>query len=328
MMKLTALFFAIASLYGQDPASQPQRCGRGVSETVLPNNVVIVAGNGETSATSSVVIQPANCSSAAQTIPIIGTQIVTTCTLDDGQMVVIATVGAGDDDISILDVRNGHLLAAFTGLDSAISPDGHWLIRRDFYPPQSQVKFSEEYLLYDLTKSAADNRAAGVTVYTESAKGRVIYPMVENGTPFEHSDLPEKQTHSFRDLTFHWASDSAAVLFADSVKESLSVVLITFQGTSTEAYVHPVSANAICLPGDQTAPDQKLLKLAQVGLGPEVNGDRLIDLQFQSYDEVACKPKAITVQMKDFTPVELEVPPPPPRRQESIQRQALPIPRR
>jgi hypothetical protein len=184
-----------------------------------------------------------------------------------------------------------------------------------FYPAHSDAPFSDEYLLYDLTKDRAGNTMPGVTQYTEGMRGRVVYPAVDRGTPFESFNLPSNEQHSASSIRYYWASDSSAALFADSVEGTLSVVLVRTDSEPPKTYVHAITASEVCEQGADgriTGPGAVDLLLSDADVGVEQGGDRTITARFRPNfpDEGACRTKQVVLHESDFKPAPLEVHPP------------------
>jgi hypothetical protein len=193
-------------------------------------------------------------------------------------------------------------LDSFYAYNPAVSPDQHWLVFRDFYPPMSEVPWSEEYLIYDLRKDKAGNVSPNLTPYTSDITGRVVYPVVLNNTPFEHSALPDNQMHSFRSNSFYWSGDSRMVLFADSVQKDLSIVLLEIEGDRISAFKHQLLASQICAQGSNAD-----LGAVWVSLSDAVIGTNFMHLQFRSDDYGICKPLPLTLTQSDFKAAQPEV---------------------
>ena len=179
------------------------------------------------------------------------------CPISQDRILVFGQAIPGAYHTDLIDVKAAKLVDEFdTWFAPVISPDHRWLIMRAFYPARSDVPFSEEYLMYDLAKDRAQNTMANVTVYTEEMRGRTVYPAVDRGIPFEHSGLSDNETHLARSTWFYWASDSSAVLFADSVQETISLVLVRTDSEAPRTYVHPITPSETCEQGpDGTCQD-------------------------------------------------------------------------
>ena len=74
-----------------------------------------------------------------------------------------------------------------------MSPDQHWLIIRKFFPVHMDVPYTEEYLLYDLTKDGAGNRQPGVGLDEPADVGRPVYPVGLKNTDIDNINVPEEK---------------------------------------------------------------------------------------------------------------------------------------
>jgi len=165
---------------------------------------------------------------------------------------------------------------------------------------------SEEYLLYDLRKDRSSNRARDIPPDDMDRAGRVIYPLVRNAEPFPNTLLPANRTHEFRSESFYWKEDSAAVLFADSVAETveerLSLVLVYTKEAGQRAWTYSVTPDDVCTELD--VPAQELtLSDAKILTTP---GGLLIRASFSS-SNLHCGPRALEISASQFAPAELEV---------------------
>jgi len=232
------------------------------------------------------------------------------CPIASGRYLVFGRTSANSYQVFILNGDTGGIADKFEAYDPVVSPDQHWLVRRDFYSGHSEVPFSEEYLLYDLTRDAAGNTAGTPTPYTEGMRGRVIYPVVADEKPFEHAAyaLPEQQMHVFRSNSFYWSSDSRAVLLADSVQDALSLVLLVLYPGGPKAFVHPVVPTEVCEQGPEGNINKETWLMLSQG---EVDAKgQIIQAHFRSLDEGDCRPKFLVLSLADFRPAAVEVHPP------------------
>ena len=168
---------------------------------------------------------------------------------------------------------------------------------RKFYPGGVQTTVSQEYLLYDLSKTSSQNRAPGIIPNDRTSIGRSVYPLGQRNLPFDNIGLPEDQVHEFRSTSFFWAPGSSAVIFADSVQNALSLVLITIGDNGrTASYVHPIPSSWLCRDADGTHPAALSNVPFQQLHGPQ--------LQFQvelTSTELGCAPRVWLLQIQDFT---------------------------
>jgi hypothetical protein len=147
-------------------------------------------------------------------------------------------------------------------------------------------------------------------------RGRVVYPAVDRGTPFESFNLPPNEQHNSRSTWYYWASDSSAVLFADSVEAVVSVVLVRTDSDPPRTYVHAITPSEFCEQGPDGkiagGPGSTSLMLSDADVGPEQGGDRTITARFSPLapDEGGCRTKQAVLHESDFKPAPLEAHPP------------------
>jgi hypothetical protein len=307
------IVFAI-SIFGQITQSNPGLCGDEGRSVPLPSNIWAVTG---TSGVLSTVFLKTNNSDTPAQIPLKAANIEQVCPIGNDRLLVFGATIPGAYLVAIVSTQTGTLLDSFDSYEPVVSPDQHWLVSRDFYPPQSEIPFSEEYLLYDLTKDSAANHAPGSTVYTANMAGRVVYPVVNQGTPFEHSGLPQDQRHRFASDSFYWSPDSKTFLFGDTVNGRLSAILVAVSGAGIHTYDHPITATAACEQGKLGNVPASSLVISHAEVGPFKN-TQTIDLQFRSSDYGMCRPKTLTLDIQDFRPAAMEVHEPLHRRDRSV----------
>lgn len=283
-------------LYGQITQDKPELCGKPDAVSV-PRNIVA-------SEFTLTVTLPGAATGVETTY--LG-RVVQVCPIASNRYLVFIDTLRSSYQIIILNGETGAVVEKFLAYNPEVSPDQHWLVWRAFYAGMSQVPASEEYLLYDLTKDAAENTVPAPTVYTQHLRGRVIYPAVAEGRPFEHMDLPEKQQHSFYSNSFYWSSDGTAIVFADRVQGLMSIVLVVLDPRGPKTFVHRVTSGEVCAQGSKGNILQASIMLSQA----EVNANlRSVQMQFRSSDEGACSPGLLTLNWADFEPAALEDHPP------------------
>ena len=163
----------------------------GVSITVTPGQgtAVLMVGRGDTI-----------------TLPGVQDEIAQVCPIANDKLLIFGSA-AGAYNIVVFDEAHRKVTYSFYAYDPKLSPDQRWIISRLFYPPQSEVGFSEEYVLYDLSKSAKKNSTAATDQVASEAE-RVIYPLVDTGQQLERTALPPEHTHKFCSDNFYWSPDS------------------------------------------------------------------------------------------------------------------------
>ena len=234
------------------------------------------------------IVFPAIMESVQQVCPIAGDELV--------------VFGVGTPplyNIEIVHLTDGLLLDSFYGYTPVIAPNQHWLARRRFYPTHAGA--SEEYLIYDLTQDWNHNREPGIGRSDMDLVGKVMYPAVAGNWPFYSDHLPPDQTHRFRSDSFYWAPDSGAVVFADSVEEHLSLVLVSIEDDKFRAYLYRLTDSEAC-PGG-TVMWQPMLSSAEISL--PINGRREIHAAFR-VGTSPCR-ETLTLQSDDFRPAIPEV---------------------
>lgn len=205
------LISAVWPVWGQIAQSHPEYCGipGGANPSLPPDisatidqtdgHVVLYIGRG---GTATAVSLPDSWIS----------EIAEICPLSDGRLAVFADSGA--TEVFIVDKVKASVVDWFSAYFPAMSPDQRWIVYRKFYPLHG-VEAGDELLIYDLTKTPAQNRPEG-GYESKQTPGRVIFPPGPNDLPYANIGVPSDRMHfSGRDL--YWAADSRALLFTDRV---------------------------------------------------------------------------------------------------------------
>ena len=271
---------------GQIAQDKPGLCGLPGASIPLPDGIATFS-DPDLGVSTLMIARPGSPAPAA--LRFASGRVDEVCPLGAGRLLIFGFNGVCYS-IAIVDRNSAKLDDSFDVYEPAVSPDRHWLLFRAFYAPQAEMEFSDEYLLYDLTKDAAGNTAPDRPPYTENLRGRVVYPAVKDGTPFEQPFLPANQMHYFPSKSFFWAPDSSAVVFADGVEKTLSIVMVQIGSGAPQAFVRPVAAAEACEQESSNLPTLPL-RLIEATVGPAKGGDRAIDLHFESSDMIACRPR-------------------------------------
>ena len=177
----------VSSSFCQIDQDHPELCGKPGGTVPLPPN--IAAAIDRSIGQGDLFLGSGN-SATKISLPGVVNKIAEVCPLSDGRLVVFAESGYSTN-IDIVD-RAGALLKddiwAFT---PAMSPDQRWLAYRKFYPRHTELPVSEEYLLYDLTKSAGQNRRFDVTLDDHDDAGTPVYPWGRRISAVTTSECPE-----------------------------------------------------------------------------------------------------------------------------------------
>jgi hypothetical protein len=105
------------------------------------------------------------------------------------------------------------------------------------------------------------------------------------------------QVHVFRSKSFFWSEDSQAVVFTDSVRGSLSAVLVRIDHGIPTTLVRPLSTADVCEIGANTAP------IATVTLSEARIRDAVEDTEIQmsfTSSSSDCKAKTVTLRAAEF----------------------------
>jgi hypothetical protein len=169
-MKLTistilfSLLFMLPS-FSQISQTHPELCGKPDGSVPLPPNVSATVdrsiGQGD------LFLGPSDSAVKISIPEVVADVIDEVCPISGGRLVVFGSVGYELKNINIIDSAKAALLDSFDGFTPAMSPNQRWLVYRKFYPFHTELPVSEEYLLYDLSKTPAQNRPSGITLSEE-----------------------------------------------------------------------------------------------------------------------------------------------------------------
>ena len=166
-------------------------------------------------------------------------EIAEVCPLSSGSWVVFGDYGA--TEVFIVDPSKKALVDSFSAWYPVISPNQRWIAFVKAFPLHG-VNGSDQYLLYDLTKSPAENRPDG----NVSDLGRVIFPPGHENYPGSNIDLPESQQH-LGGRRIYWAPDSRAIAFEDRIVEGPGVVVVTLNDNGIpSALRHALTPAELC----------------------------------------------------------------------------------
>lgn len=295
--KTCLLFLLLCCLtnkaHAQISQDRPELCGS-VESARLPDGISISTAVGQGTSELSI-----NYPKATIRLPGVQDEIRQVCSIPGHRILVFGAAG-GSYNVTIVDLAHGVVADSFYAYDPVTSPDQHWIVSRAYYPPRSQVRFSEEYLLYDLTKSREANQLVPASPQADLA-GLVIYPVVKNGTPFERTALSEEQVHTFCSSSFYWSSDSRFLVFGDCLNEAFSVILLDTQSLITKT--HALESSDICEQDDETTGVDA--KLAGVSFQLGSDGQRSINIRLILPKE-ACGDRSVLLSPTDFAPAEPE----------------------
>ena len=296
-----------ASCAAQVMQSHPELCGRPGTSIPVPAGVRWVPpADDDATYTSTLFLNNA----AGESSIAVGPTMDQICPLPGDQLVLFGEFNE-NYEIDRVDRKTAMILDTFEGRDPMMSPDQRWLIRRPWRHFRSQVSNSEEYLLYNLTASAEQNKMKGLTPLTEGLVGRPVYPIPNDGIPFEFEGQPPEMTHTFRSDAFHWAPDSSAVAFADSVMDKISMVVVQIHPDGPSTLVVPIDVSGVCQPQVSDDPNYPFYPVPTVDRVDFGSSGTLI-IHFAP--DNSCKSEQRTLRLDDFRPPKPEVHEAPKRR--------------
>ena len=304
------LLFSIVIVFpalGQINQISPEVCGTPNIAVPLPPNIraTLDPSTGEGSLYIGV-----GDTSRKISLPGVVNEVDEVCPLKDGRLAVFAFAEKGGlGEVYLINRADGSLLDYLWGFAPAMSPNQRWLVYRKFYPARTELPVSEEYLLYDLTKSPAQNRPPGIALSDYANVGSAIFPVGQKNLEGDNIELlPPEQQHGvgsgYSGPGFFWAPDSRAVAFGDFVQQKLSIVLVTLDAqANTTASVYPVSLAGRCSP---PIASNQLAYISRIDVGNKEVNDRPIRIDFWSGDE-ACSPKSLDIRSSDYQPPKAEI---------------------
>jgi hypothetical protein len=275
--------------------ASPDLCGLG-GPVRIPDgiSIIIIQGQG-----TALLTMTADHQHTIQ-LPGVQDEIAEVCPISSDRLLIFGSA-AGAYNVVIFDRKHETVADSFYAYDPKVSPDQRWLVSRSFYPAQSDVIFSEEYVLYDLNKSA--EKKLNTTTQQASEAERVIYPIVDGGGHFERTALPSEQTHRFCSEAFYWSPDSRFVLFGDCMNHSLSVVLADALSQLTR--VHSIHVSAECNQLKDSI-DSLEIRVTNMEFEQGEKEDSFVALSLSSSVR-SCLPKSVLLGLKDFAPASREL---------------------
>lgn len=218
------------------------------------------------------------------------------CPAPGGRYVVFGET-SNSTNLLIVDPSKDSVEDQFYGFDPVMSPDQRWIVYRKFYPRHHDASISEEYLVYDLSKTRGQNRLPGIDESNWADVGRVIFPVGRTNARYDAMDLPDDRAHYAGSVSFTWSSDSRVVGFGDLLQKHFAVIVVTMnQDGSTKAFEHAVAVSDVCSTKLTQGEFGLMMSGSQITQGP--GGGYLIEAQFQPMPGV-CEPKHLELRFPD-----------------------------
>jgi hypothetical protein len=177
-----AMMIAVYPVWGQIAQSHPEFCG--FPGNVNPPLADISATIGEPDEHIMLRVGQGN---SAPVIALPGyfiTEVSQICLLPAGRLVVFGTFYHAENtaDTTVVDMSKATVADHFVAYAPvSISPDQRWIAYVKFWPLHGS-EGSDEIMLYDLTKSAAENRADHLAGHSTDP-GRMIFPPGHENSP-------------------------------------------------------------------------------------------------------------------------------------------------
>jgi hypothetical protein len=143
-----------------------------------------------------------------------------------GKAVVIGMVNGSAFEVVILNTRPIAIADSFLAYSPSVSPDGHFIAFVKFYPLHFVDGVDDHYLLYDVGRSAGENRSAKLNISDRTDVGISLQPNIAN-QPGDNTGVPQSQQHHMAAQAFFWRSDSERYAFADDRDGGLDLVLVS-----------------------------------------------------------------------------------------------------
>jgi hypothetical protein len=146
---------------------------------------------------------------------------------------LLGHVNASVSAVMVLDLKSGSVSDYFMASDPAMSPDSHFLAFVRFYPPHSVDGVEDQYRLYDLSKTASENRPllTGKASDDTDNVGQPVYPADTGEASRENTGVAEDQAHRLTSQGFFWASNSRRFIFADEHSGRVALVMVGVEGS-------------------------------------------------------------------------------------------------
>jgi hypothetical protein len=245
VLRIALVLLLVTAVLSQIPQDRPELCGPRKGAIPLPPGTTFALSRGSSDFTLRL---------KDGTLKVIDLEapeeVQQVCPIKEDRLLVFGAVGGGDGPfVWILNQVDGARLDLIGSRNPVLSPDQHWIAYRKFYGRFSEI-FTDEYLLYDLTKDRAGNLLPSEVPAEGNPPGRQMYPATAKHVPFNNILYDPKRVHTFASDSFFWSPDSKYLVFADrlGVEEvnATSIVLVKVQTNSLTTYVHPLGTKEMC----------------------------------------------------------------------------------
>ncbi len=224
------------------------------------------------------------------------------CPIAEDRLLVFGTVvGEDGPHVWIVSQIDGRVLDHIGSRNPTVSPDQHWLIYRQFYPPHVEIP-ADFYLLYDLSKDAAANRPPELDSRFPRSSGRQVYPVTADHFAPRYDEALEP-THEFDSESFFWSPDSRFVAFADVTDAAKAIVVVRVGDNNLITYTHTLKEKEICANRNDLGSTLPSAALHSVEFVPAQGP--LPDI-WATFSGIRCE-DPLRLHAQDFKPAEIEI---------------------
>jgi hypothetical protein len=166
---------------------------------------------------------------------------------DKGKAIVIGMVNGSVYEVVILNTAAATIIDTFLAYSPSVSPDGHFIAFVKFYPAHFVEGTDDHYLLYDVLRSAGENRPINGSVADRANVGIPVYPLDSNRSGDNTGVAPPQQHHMLAQ-TFFWESDSSTYVFADDHSGEWALLLVSIRNAMPNTRKVSINKSQTCAP--------------------------------------------------------------------------------
>jgi hypothetical protein len=148
----------------------------------------------------------------------------------DDKLLVRGMVNGSGSEIVVIDLRTVKQIDRFICYRPSVSPSQKYVAFIKFYPAHFAEGTVDHYMIYDVSKSPAENRSKGIPTDDWVNVGKPIYPPRIGNGPADNVDQPRGSLHD--NLSdFFWNSSGTQFLFADRLNlgDDINLILVDLQ---------------------------------------------------------------------------------------------------
>jgi len=143
----------------------------------------------------------------------------------EGKLVVLGMVTGSVSEVGIVEIGKARIIDRFNCYRPAVSPGGGYVAFTKWFPPHFVESVEDHVMLYEVARSPAENRPAGIEPGNDIDVGFALYPAGAGNWKMDNQNVPQDLAHMSASDYF-WR-DSSHFLFADTVSEEFQVVWVT-----------------------------------------------------------------------------------------------------